>query len=346
MSQVEGAARTIAAHLRPGTVVVNKSTVPVGSGNWVRTLIEQALVDGPVDFAVVSNPEFLREGCAVEDFLSPDRMVLGGENGTPEAVAALYDRLLRQDFPGGRPDRLPELMMTTLSSAEMVKYAANAFLATKISFANEIANICELVGADAREVLPAIGADTRIGPRFLNHGVGWGGSCFGNDIAALIATALDYGYGSPILRASVEVNQTQRTAVLRKLQSSLKVLKGRRVAVLGLAFKPGTDDLRDAPAIDIIRRLHTAGSVVSVHDPVVTTVPDGADLRLRVGMDAYDAAHRADAVVIATERPEFKQLDLRRLAQSMNGRLVIDGHGVLDVGEAAAAGLTVTGFGW
>ncbi|HET6908640.1 MAG TPA: nucleotide sugar dehydrogenase, partial [Mycobacteriales bacterium] len=219
MSQVESAAHALAGYLKDGAVVINKSTVPVGSGNWVRTMIEEALPDiDAVKFHVVSNPEFLREGAALDDFLYPDRIVLGGE-GTTEGVAVvagLYERVLSQDFDGARRDHKPELVLTDLPSAEMVKYAANAFLATKISFANEIANICELVGADARQVLPAIGADTRIGPRFLQHGIGWGGSCFGKDVAALIATGVDYGYGSPILRAAVEVNQTQRGAVIRK----------------------------------------------------------------------------------------------------------------------------------
>jgi UDPglucose 6-dehydrogenase len=261
-------------------------------------------------------------------------------------VAGLYERVLNQDFEGARPDRKPGLVVTDLPSAEMVKYAANAFLATKISFANEVASICELVGADARQVLPAIGADSRIGPRFLQHGIGWGGSCFGKDVAALIATGIDYGYGSPILRAAVEVNQTQRGAVIRKLQSELKTLKGRRIAVLGIAFKPGTDDRRDAPAIEIIRRLNTAGAVVSAYDPIVKEVPELEDVRLRMGTDAYDAADRVDAVVVATEWDDFATLDLVELAEHMKGELVLDGRGVIDVSAAAAAGLKVTGFGW
>lgn len=345
MAQVASAARTLAEHLRPGAVVVNKSTVPVGSGNWVRTMVEDALPAGHSgQFSVVSNPEFLREGAALEDFLFPDRIVLGGEDGAPQAVAGLYDRVLRQDFPGGRPQLAPRLVLTTLASAEMVKYAANAFLATKISFANEIANICELVGADARQVLPAIGMDQRIGASFLQPGVGWGGSCFGKDLAALVATGTDYGYGSPILRATVQVNADQRAAVVRKLQASLKVLKGRRVALLGLAFKPGTDDLRDAPAVDIAGRLQAAGAVVSGYDPVVKDVPGLPDLRL--GTDAYDAAERADAVLIITEWAEFAGLDLHRLAGRMAGRVLLDGRGVLDPQAAAAAGLQVIGFGW
>ena len=349
MSQVDAAVRSIAPYLKSGVVIVNKSTVPVGSGNWVHTMIEEALpdIDG-IEFHVVSNPEFLREGAAVEDFLYPDRIVLGGDSMSMgmQVVADLYGRLLSQDFAGGRSDCRPQLIRTDLPSAEMVKYAANAFLATKISFANEIANICELVGADPRQVLPAIGADSRIGPRFLRHGIGWGGSCFGKDVAALITTGLDYGYGSPILRAIVEVNQAQRVLVLRKLQAALKTLKGRRIAVLGLAFKPDTDDLRDAPSIEIIRRLCVAGAVVSAYDPIVKEVAELDDVPVRIGTDAYDAADRADAVVIATEWPHFAALDLGKLRTSMKGRLILDGRGVIAEDAAAAAELTVTGFGW
>jgi UDPglucose 6-dehydrogenase len=346
MSQVAQAAVTVADHLQPGAIVVNKSTVPVGSGNWVRTIIEDRLPEGgPPAFSVVSNPEFLREGAAVEDFLHPDRIVLGGENGGSERIASLYEPVLRQTFTGGRPEHKPALVITDLQSAEMVKYAANAFLATKISFANEIANICELVGADARQVLPAIGADVRIGSRFLGHGVGWGGSCFGKDLGALIATGADYGYRSPILRAAVEVNQSQRQSVVRKLQATLKVLKGRRIAVLGLAFKPGTDDVRDSPALEIIRRLHAAGAAVCAHDPVVKNVPELDEMSIRVCADVGEAVNRADAVVVATDWPEFAELDLRQIGEQMHGTLILDGRGIFDPAAVAAAGLELIVFG-
>ena len=348
MSQVEAAVRSIAPHLKPDAVVVNKSTVPVGSGNWVHTMIEESLPDiYDIEFHVVSNPEFLREGSAVADFLYPERIVLGGESADKgmQVVADLYHRLLSQDFEGGRSDCRPQLICTDLPSAEMVKYAANAFLATKVSFANEVANICELVGADARQVLSAIGADSRIGSRFLRHGIGWGGSCFGKDVAALIATGLDYGYGSPILRAVVEVNQAQRILVIRKLQEALKTLQGRRIAVFGLAFKPGTDDLRDAPSIEIIRRLYAAGAVVSAYDPIVKEVPELGDVPVRIGADAYDAADRADAVVIVTEWPHFAALELRKLRKKMKGHLILDGRGVIAEHAAAKVGLTIKAFG-
>ncbi|MDQ1603825.1 MAG: hypothetical protein QOE01_1670 [Actinomycetota bacterium] len=346
LSQVESAARTLAPFLRDGTVVVNKSTVPVGSGNWVRTLLEDSLprADRPA-FQVVSNPEFLREGTAIDDFLFPDRVVLGGDESGLRRVAELYRPILEQAFEGGRPERLPELITTGLTSAEMTKYAANAFLAMKISFANEIAGLCELVGADAREVLPAIGADRRVGRPFLSPGLGWGGSCFGKDVSALVATGLEYGYTSGLLSATVEVNLAQRAAVIRRLQRELRVLKGRRIAVLGLAFKPGTDDLRDAPALDIIRRLLAAGAGVAAYDPVVKTLPPDLSA-VRLAADVAEAADQADAVLLATEWPEFQDVDPSAVAAAMKGDLVLDGRNVLDPHAWASAGLRVVGVGW
>jgi UDPglucose 6-dehydrogenase len=345
LAQVEGAAKALAPHLRDGTVVVNKSTVPVGSGNWVRTLIEDALpANNRPDFHVVSNPEFLREGCALGDFLYPDRIVLGGEEAGVARVAALYQPVLDQSFPTGRPDEKPQLITTTLASAEMIKYAANAFLATKISFANEIANVCELVGADVRQVLPAIGADHRIGAEFLSPGLGWGGSCFGKDVAALIATGQEYGYSSGLLNATVEVNQLQRAAAIRKLQRELHVLKGRRICLLGLAFKPGTDDLRDAPALDIALRLVAAGAVVTAYDPVVKSLPAQFG-DVRIAADVYEAAQGVDAVLLATEWPEFLDIDPQVLRRAMKGDLVLDGRNAFDIDAFTAAGLHVVGVG-
>lgn len=344
LSQVEAAARAMAPHLPPGIVVASKSTVPVGSGDWVRALFEDLDPDGERGVSVVSNPEFLREGSAIEDFLHPDRVVVGGEDPARRAVAALYEPVLAQSFPGGRPVVRPQLLCTDLPSAELLKYAANAFLAMKISFANEIAVLCEHVGADVHQVLPAIGADQRIGPAFLAPGLGWGGSCFGKDVAALIATALEYGEQMSLLRAVVDVNAAARAGVVRRLQQHLKRLKGRRVAVLGLSFKPGTDDLRDSPAVDVVRSLLRAGCSVSVHDPVVKVLPE--DLAaVRVASDPYDAARRADAVVVATEWQQYEELDLDALAEVMAGDLVLDGRNVLDAEAVRASGLTLLQIG-
>jgi nucleotide sugar dehydrogenase len=227
----------------------------------------------------------------------------------------------------------------------MVKYAANAFLATKISFANEMAQMCELFGADVREVLPAIGADHRVGNAFLSPGVGWGGSCFGKDVAALISSSQEYGYTPSMLQATVEINRTQRASVVRKLQRELHMLKGRRIALMGLTFKPGTDDLRDAPALDIARRLLAAGAVVSAFDPVVKSLPEefGA---VRLTRDAYEAAQRVDAVVLTTEWPEFRLIDPAELRRVMRGDLVVDGRNFLLEDDFVHSGLRLVGFGW
>jgi nucleotide sugar dehydrogenase len=344
--QLESALRTVAPFVRHGTVVVNKSTVPVGCGNLARTILEEALPeDQQLEFHVVSNPEFLREGSAIKDFLHPDRVVLGGDEPSTKLVAGLYRPVLEQAFVGGRRSQKPSLITTELASAEMIKYAANAFLATKISFANEIANLCELVGADARQVLPAIGADKRIGSEFLAPGIGWGGSCFGKDMTALVATGHEYGYTPSILRAAMEVNDRQRAGAVHKLQRALRVLKGRRIAILGLAFKPGTDDLRDAPALDIAGRLLAAGAIVTAYDPVVKTLPEEL-AAVRIAADPYDAAHRVDAIVLVTEWPEFLELDARDLRRAMRGDLLLDGRNFLAQDELVAAGVRVEGFGW
>ncbi|ORA68763.1 nucleotide sugar dehydrogenase [Mycolicibacterium elephantis] len=346
LTQLESAIQSLAPYLRMDAVIVNKSTVPVGSGNWTRTILEDALEGNrALTFHVVSNPEFLREGSAIDDFLYPDRIVLGGATADVTRVAELYRSVLDQSFPGGRPDIKPSLITTELASAEMIKYAANAFLATKISFANEIAQLCEIFGADVREVLPAIGADHRVGPEFLHAGVGWGGSCFGKDVAALISTGQEYGYTSKMLQSTVEINRLQRASAIRKLQHELHILKGRRIALLGLTFKPGTDDLRDAPALDLARRLMAAGAVVSAFDPVVKALSDEyADVRLTP--DVYDAADRADAVVVVTEWPEFEDLDPAGLRRVMRGNLVLDCRNFLPQTEFVAAGLQLVGFGW
>jgi UDPglucose 6-dehydrogenase len=237
------------------------------------------------------------------------------------------------------------LITTELPSAEMIKYAANAFLATKISFANEIAQMCELFGADVREVLPAIGADHRIASAFLNPGVGWGGSCFGKDVSALIASSQEYGYTPSMLQSTIEINRSQRANAVRKLQRELHSLKGRRIALLGLAFKPGTDDLRDAPALDIAARLLASGATVSAFDPTVKTLP--AELSdVRIADDVYDAAERADAVVVVTEWPEFRLIDPAGLRRVMRGTLVVDGRNCLPESAFAGSDLKLVGFGW
>lgn len=346
LEQLESAIASLAPYLRDSAIIINKSTVPVGSGNWTRTILEDAL-EGKreLSFGVVSNPEFLREGSAIDDFLYPDRIVLGGSPVHVSRVAGLYQPVIEQSFDGGRHGVRPSLITTGLPSAEMIKYAANAFLATKISFSNEIAQMCELFGADVRQVLPAIGADHRIASAFLNPGVGWGGSCFGKDVSALISSAEEYGYTPSMLESTIAINEAQRAAAVRKLQRELHSLKGRRIALLGLAFKPGTDDLRDAPALDIAQRLLAGGAAVSAFDPVVKKLPEEF-AAVRLADHVYAAAERADAVVVTTEWPEFRLLDPEGLRAVMRGNLIVDGRNCLPQANFEGSGLNLVGFGW
>jgi UDPglucose 6-dehydrogenase len=340
-------------------VVVNKSTVPIGSGDYVSMLIQEGAAEGgaegssgngAVDYRVVSNPEFLREGSAVYDSLFPDRIVLGADRRDAlDAMRALYKPVIEQTFPteaDPRPKVAVPFVTTDLASAEMIKYAANAFLATKISFINEIATICELVGADVSSVAHGIGLDDRIGSRFLSAGIGWGGSCFPKDVAALRSIAREYDHKPVLLDAAVTVNERQRKQVIVKLQRDLHTLKGKRVALLGLAFKPNTDDLREAPSLEIARCLDSRGARVVGYDPVAGKKAAGFVPNLRVVFDPYEALEGAHATVVVTEWEEVRALDLEKAAALMESpKLLIDGRNVYDPKAAAAAGLLYRGFG-
>lgn len=334
-------------------VVVNKSTVPIGSGNWVESLIRSSYEKkhgqkADKRFAVASNPEFLREGSALFDSLYPDRVVIGTDNPKAlDSLKRLYQPLIEQTFSPPaflpRPEGFGQvpLVSTDIASAELVKYAANAFLATKISFINEIGNLAERVGADVREVARGIGLDARIGSRFLQAGIGWGGSCFGKDTSALIATAGEYGLAMPIVAAARDINQRQRLRVVERLLGELKILKGRTIALLGLAFKPNTDDLREAPALDIARRLLQHGSIVKAHDPVACErfVLDNPTLDVECCESPEAACEKADAVVLVTEWPQYSALDWAAIRQTMRTPLILDGRCFLDRATIAAAGL-------
>jgi UDPglucose 6-dehydrogenase len=347
---------------RSPLLIVNKSTVPVGSGDYVSTLVRQGIAEsegaGRRGFRVVSNPEFLREGSAVHDTLCPDRIVLGSESEEAlETMRELYRPIIERSFepaPGGHvgPGAGEEVpfVTTDLQSAEMIKYAANAFLATKISFINEISNICELVGADVTSVSRGIGLDRRIGSRFLDAGLGWGGSCFPKDVSALNSIARDQGYEPALLDAAVAVNERQRDLAVARLRRWLGNLQGRRVALLGLAFKPGTGDLRDAPSLDIARSLYSLGASVTGYDPVAgeeareILALSGAELEAASG--PYEALREAEGAVIVTEWDEVRGLDLARAAREMKEpKLIVDGRNVLDPARARAAGLRYEGFG-
>ncbi|MEM8715274.1 MAG: UDP-glucose/GDP-mannose dehydrogenase family protein, partial [Cyanobacteria bacterium P01_G01_bin.4] len=295
----------------------------------------------------VSNPEFLREGSAIFDTLNPDRIVLGGNN--PDAIALmkeLYTPIIDRRYADDKS--LPEVpvVVTDLSSAEMVKYASNAFLATKISFANEIANICDRVGADVVEVAKGIGLDSRIGAKFLQAGLGWGGSCFPKDVAALIHTGADYGYDTQLLKATVSVNQYQRQQVIEKLQQHLKILKGKTVGLLGMTFKPNTDDMRDAPSLTLAEKLNRLGAKVKAFDPILSG-PDGEGDYAGVSIESTieQAVEGCDALVLVTEWPEFRSLDFVKLAQLMPNPAIVDGRNILDRTVLKDAGFTYIGIG-
>lgn len=339
---LEAATRAVGAWARPRQVFVIKTTVPVGTAEMVGSLLAQAgcPTGGP---AVISNPEFLRQGSAVQDFMHPDRVVLGGDDEEAlDAVVGVYRPILEQRFPGGDDARQPVLVRTTSVVAEAAKYAANAFLATKVSFINEVANICDRVGADVTEVARVMGLDQRIGPEFLRAGLGWGGSCFAKDLEALIVAAQEAGYVPELLEAVRGVNERQRDALMAKLIDHVD-LTGARVALLGLAFKPGTDDLRDAPSLHLAERLLAAGAEIRAFDPVVEALPGMPEVV--VSGDPYEAAEGADAVVVVTDWPEFRGLDLAELRSRTRGDLLVDGRNAMDPQVAARAGFVYQGMG-
>jgi UDPglucose 6-dehydrogenase len=334
-------------------VVVNKSTVPVGSGDYVSMLIRDGMEEaggGEAEFRVISNPEFLREGSAIYDSLFPDRIVVGADSReAADTLRALYEPIIGQSFPtelDPRPKAAVPFVTTDLVSAEMIKYAANAFLATKVSFVNEIANLCELAGADVGSVSHGIGLDERIGPRFLSAGIGWGGSCFPKDVSALRAVAREYDHQTPLLDATVAVNTRQLKRVVSKLQRELHTLKGKRVALLGLSFKPNTDDLREAPSLEIARTLNGLGAKVVGYDPVAGKAASKLLPTLKVAFDPYEALEGAHAAVVVTEWEEFRVLDLERAAALMEEpKVLVDGRNALDPALALEAGLAYRGFG-
>jgi UDPglucose 6-dehydrogenase len=333
LSYIEAAAGSIADAMDGPLVVVNKSTVPPLTGDMVSKVLKQRQTEH--EAAVVSNPEFLREGSAIHDFMHPDRVVVGShDREAAEKVASLY-----------APLEAPVLITPNIYTAEMVKYASNAFLATRISFINEIARISERVGADAKLVAEGMGLDKRIGASFLEAGIGWGGSCFGKDVSALTAVAEGFNYHPELLHAVSDINRDQRMLVIDKLREILDELPGRVVGMLGLSFKPNTDDMRDAPSIDIAKVLLAAGAEVRAYDPAAierarTLLPEVEFLK-----DAYQVAAGADAIVLVTEWNEFRQLDMARVKQLMRHPVVVDGRNIYDPVAMRNLGFTYRGIG-
>jgi UDPglucose 6-dehydrogenase len=329
------AVRELAKVIRPGTVVVTKSTVPVGTGDRIEEILGE---EGVTDVSVASNPEFLREGAAIADFKHPDRIVVGaGDERAQEVLKEIYRPLFLNRAP---------ILFTGRRTAELTKYAANAFLAVKISFINEIANLCEAVDADVQDVARGIGLDNRIGPKFLHAGPGYGGSCFPKDTLALLQTADKFGVDQRIVRTTVQVNDDRKAGMVDRVERAIGGdLKGKRIAVLGLAFKPNTDDMRDAPSIPLIEALLERGAEVSAFDPVAREQAEKVFTGIEFAANAEQAAAGADALVIVTEWDEFRALDLKRIAGALRGKVLVDLRNVYDRDDAQAAGLAYYGVG-
>jgi UDPglucose 6-dehydrogenase len=331
---VRMAAETIADVMDHPMIIINKSTVPVGTGDWVAEIIRQRNPDAP-DFAVVSCPEFLREGSAISDFMNPDRTVLGSTD--PEAA----EKVAQLHLP-----LRSTIMITDLRTAEMIKYASNAFLAAKISFINEMSNVCEALGADVKEVAAGMGLDRRIGPHFLDAGLGWGGSCFPKDVKALAYMAETEGRHPHLLHAVMDINADQREAPVRKLQELLgNDLEGKTVGLLGLAFKPTTDDMRDAPSIDIAHHLMRAGADVRAYDPAAMDNARRVMPEVELVNNAYEVAEGADGLILVTEWNEFKNMDLQRVKSLMKTPILVDGRNVYDPVEVRNVGFKYRGIG-
>jgi UDPglucose 6-dehydrogenase len=330
---VAAAARSIAENMTEPTIVINKSTVPVGTGDWVADIIRSNQKE-PIHFAVVSCPEFLREGSAISDFMQPHRTVLGSlDTDAASKVAQLH-----------LPLRAP-IVITDLRTAEMIKYASNAFLATKISFINEIANICEALGADVKEVAAGMGYDKRIGSFFLDAGLGYGGSCFPKDVKALAFMAAEKGRHPQLLNAVMDINSDRRPMAVARLREMLGDLMGRKVGLLGLSFKPNTDDMRDAPAITIAEALISAGAQVRAYDPVAMEIASGLMPHVQMFEDPYTMAEGCDALMVITEWNEFKQLDLDRVRQLMLRPVIFDGRNIYDPDVMERLGFEYRGLG-
>ena len=319
LQYVEVAARSIAKAMTAPLIIINKSTVPIGTGDWVADIVKSAQPK-PIDFAVVSCPEFLREGSAISDFMSPHRNVIGSlDKDAANKVAQLH-----------LPLRAP-IVITDLRTAEMIKYASNAFLATKISFINELADLCELVGADVKEVAAGMGYDARIGRHFLDAGLGWGGSCFPKDVQALAYMAKERGLEPRILNDVMNVNYDRRKDVSKQVEAMLGgSLKGKTIGLLGLAFKPNTDDMRDAPSVDISNALIAGGATVRAYDPVARATAAPHMPAVEILDDMYKMADGCDALIVVTEWNEFKQLDLERVKSLLKAPVVYDGRNIYD----------------
>ncbi|NMH67693.1 UDP-glucose/GDP-mannose dehydrogenase family protein [Bacillus sp. RO3] len=318
LQYIEAAARSIAEHLHDYKVIVTKSTVPVGTGAMIKSVMKDAV--GHEEFDVASNPEFLREGSAIYDTVNMERAVIGVESEKAEAIL----KELHAPFT-------KNIVVTNIETSEMIKYASNAFLATKISFINEVANVCELVGADVTKVAEGMGYDPRIGPQFLNAGIGYGGSCFPKDTSALVKIADQVGYDFKIVKDVEAVNALQRFKVVDKLLEAFNGdLANKKISVLGLAFKPNTDDMRDAPSVDVIPKLQELGADIIAYDRIAEKNAKALIPNLRTGDDLYEVIQNSDAILILTEWDEVRELDLEKVASLVDSKVIVDGRNIFD----------------
>ena len=334
LNEIRAAAACIAEHLSGRTVIVNKSTVPIGTGDIVAEIVGESRHRSDATFAVVSNPEFLREGSAVHDFMQPDRIVLGAhDREAATEVAGLY-----------KPLNAP-VLITSLYAAEMIKYASNAFLATKISFINEIARVCEKLDADVRVVAEGMGMDSRIGPAFLEAGIGYGGSCFPKDVLELARMLEQIGAHPQLLHAVMDVNRAQPGLLVDKVHDVLGTLRHQTIGLLGLSFKPNTDDMREAPSLALVAALERRGATIRAYDPAAMAVARPLMPRVAMEHDAYAVAQDADALIVITDWNEFRQLDLARIKQTMRRPVIIDGRNLYEPDQLRALGFVYKGVG-
>jgi len=352
LSAIDEVARLIGKSINGYKIISNKSTVPIGTAKRIEKIINENQGSGNnYDFDIISNPEFLKEGEAVKDAFFPERLVIGSDSKKAiDVMKELYKPIINQDFDYAvnnthRKDSIP-VLITDPTSSELIKYSSNAFLATKISFVNEIANICERVGANILDVTYGMGLDSRIGTGFMKAGIGWGGSCFPKDVRALSHTAEEYGSTANILNSVIQVNNHQRFKVIQKAMDILGIIDDKIIGVLGLSFKPNTNDTREAPSITIINKFLELGAEVRVYDPVVKEYPKDMDEGVVMAKSAYEALEGADLMVLVTEWNEFSSLDFKKIKKSMASFNIIDGRNILDRQKLQEMGFNYTGIGY
>ncbi len=353
LSAIDEVAKLIGRNLNSYKIILNKSTVPIGTAKRIKKIIKENQNDDnkKYDFDIVSNPEFLKEGEAVKDAFFPERIVIGSESKKAiEIMKKLYEPIINQDFNYAvnstyKKDKIP-VLITDSTSAELIKYASNAFLATKISFVNEIANICERVDANILDVTYGMGLDSRIGSRFMKAGIGWGGSCFPKDVRALSYTAEEYGSPASILNAVIQVNNHQRFKVIQKAMDMLGIIDDKIIGVLGLSFKPNTNDTREAPSVTIINKFLELGAEVRVYDPVVKKYPDNMDKGAIMAASPYRAVKGANLMVLVTEWSQFYDLDFKKIKNLMANCNIIDGRNILDRQKLQKMGFKYAGIGY